>query len=203
VNVNHAIRPQLAIPVAIVLTVVTLVVAFAVGSPDSNEPDIKTADPAVLPGEVQESSPRLEAWSRPVSTDPKVVAIAYARAIWTYDTAKHSFDDWQNAVSVFADPMGEGPRIARSLLPHFRKWQQLALHKARATADDITAEVTPAMKQLQDSAAAPKGWTGFVVQGKQTTVIDNEPVVTERRAAVGVVCTSICKFWSASPQIEP
>ncbi|WP_433017950.1 hypothetical protein [Kribbella sp. CA-294648] len=199
---NHSIRPQLVIPVAIVLTVVTLVVAF-VGSPDSNEPDIKTAEPTILRGEGQESAARLDAWTRPVSTDPRVVAIAYGRAIWTYDTAKHGLDDWQNAVSVFADPMGEGPRIARSLLPHFREWQQLELRKARATADDITAEVTPAMKRLQDSAAAPKGWTGFVVQGKQTTVIDNEHVVTDRRAAVGVVCTSICKFWSASPQIEP
>lgn len=200
---NHSIRPQLVIPVAIMLTVVTLVVAFAVGSPNQNEPEVKALEPTLLPGEGQESPPRLDAWTRPVSTDPKVVAIAYARAIWTYDTAKHSLDDWQNAVSVFADPMGEGPRIARSLLPHFREWQQLELRKARATADDITAEVTPAMKRLQNSSAAPKGWTGFVVHGKQTTVIDNEPVVTDRRAAVGVVCTPICKFWSASPQIEP
>lgn len=200
---NHSIRPQFVISVAIVLTVVTLVVAFAVGSPNQSGPEVKTLEPTILPGEGQESPSRLDAWTRPVSTDPKVVAVAYARAVWTYDTAKHSFDDWQNAVSVFADPTGEGPRIARSLLPLFREWQQLKLHKARATADDITAEVTSAMKRLQDSAAAPEGWTGVVVHGKQTTVIDNEPVVTDRRAAVGVVCTPTCKFWSASPQIEP
>jgi len=201
--VNHSIRPQLVIPVAIVLGVVTVVLALIFASPNWDEPETKATEPTILPSQDDEALPRLDAWTRPVSTDPKVIAIGYARAIWTYDTAKHGFDDWQNAVSVFADPAGEGPRIARSLLPLFPEWQQLELHNARATVDGITAEITPEMVRLQHSATAPKGWTGFVVHGKQTTVLDNETVVTDRQAAVGVVCTSICKFWSASAQINP
>ncbi|WBQ04407.1 hypothetical protein [Kribbella sp. CA-293567] len=200
---NHSIRPQLVLPVAIVLTVVTVVLVLVFSSPGWDEPEKATAEPTILPSEQHERSARLEAWTRPATTDPKAMAIGYARAIWTYDTAKHNFDDWQDAVSVFADPVGEGPRIARSLLPLLPEWQQLELHHARASVDYITAEITPEMKQLQQSAAAPEGWTGFVVHGKQTVVLDTETIVADRQAAVGVVCTSICKFWSATAQIKP
>lgn len=200
---NHPIRPQLLLPVAIVLTVVTVVLALVFGSPGWDEPERKVTEPTILPSEGDEPPARLAAWARPATTDPEAMAIGYARAIWTYDTTKHSFDDWQDAVSVFADPSGEGPRIARSLLPLFPEWQQLELHNARASANHITAEVTPEMKRLQQSATAPKGWSGFVVHGKQTVVLDTETVVVDRQAAVGVFCTSICKFWSATAQINP
>jgi hypothetical protein len=57
-------------------------------------------------------------------------------------------------------------------LPLSTEWHHLELHHARVTANEITAEVTPEMKRLQQSASAPKGWTGFVVHGKQTIVHD-------------------------------
>ncbi|GAA1602470.1 hypothetical protein GCM10009789_65720 [Kribbella sancticallisti] len=200
---NHSSRAHFVVPVAIVLGVVTVVLALIFGSPNWDEPETVASEPTILPSAGDETTAPLEAWKRPSTTDPEELAIGYARAIWTYDTAKHGFHDWQNAVSVFADPTGEGPRIARSLMPLFPEWQQLDLRNARATVDGLTAEITPEMKRLQHSAAAPKGWTGFVVRGKQTTVLDNETVVTSRQAAVGVVCTSICKFWSASAQLNP
>lgn len=200
---NHSIRPQLVLPVAIVLGVVTLVSVLVFRSPGWDEPESRASQPTVVPSEDSETVTRLDAWKRPTTSDPKAMAIGYARAIWTYDTSKHSYDDWRDAVSVFADPMGDGPRIARSLLPLQGEWQQLELNHAKASVDQITAEITPELKRLQHSDAAPDGWTGYVIHGKQTTVLDTETVVSDRRAAVGIVCTSICKFWSASAQINP
>jgi hypothetical protein len=201
--VNHSIRPQFAIPAAIVVSVVTLVLVVIIGLPGWDKPQTTASEPTILPSQDDEGAQRLDAWARPTTTDPKVLAIGYARAIWTYDTAKHEYDDWRDAVSVFADPTGEGPRIASSLLLLSTEWQQLKLHHASATVDQITAEITPEMKSLKQSSSAPKGWTGFVVRGKQTIVMDNDTIVAERQAAVGVVCRSICKFWSASAQINP
>jgi hypothetical protein len=191
------------LPIAILLAVVTVVAVLVFGSDRRDEPQTATSQPTIVPNLADDESAQLEAWKRPSTSDPKLMAIGYARAIWTYDTSKHSLNDWQNAVSVFADPYGEGPRVARSLLPLMQEWQQLELHHAKASVDQISAEITPEMKRLQHSDAAPEGWTGFVVHGKQTTLLDTDTVVSDRQMAVGIVCTSICKFWSASAQINP
>jgi hypothetical protein len=194
---------RFVLPIAILLAVVTVVSILVFGSAGRDEGDAKTAQPTIVPNQADDEPTQLEAWKRPATSDPKLMAIGYARAIWTYDTSKHSLKDWQDAVSVFADPYGEGPRVARSLLPLMQEWQQLELHHARASVDQITAEITPEMKRLQHTEAAPEGWTGFVIHGKQTTLLDTDTVVSDRQMAVGIVCTSICKFWSASAQINP
>lgn len=199
---SHTSRARFVLPIAILLAVVTVVALLVFGSDRRDEPQT-SSQPTTVPNLADDQPAQLEAWKRPATSDPKLMAIGYARAIWTYDTSKHSLKDWQDAVSVFADPYGEGPRVARSLLPLMQEWQQLELHHARASVDQITAEVTPEMKRLQQSQAAPEGWTGFVVHGKQTTLLDTDTVVSDRQMAVGIVCTSICKFWSASAQINP
>lgn len=55
-----------------------------------------------------EGSAQLEGWHRPVTTDAKAYASAYATAIWTYDTNQHDYFDWEDAVKLFADPMDSG-----------------------------------------------------------------------------------------------
>ncbi|MFI5706484.1 hypothetical protein [Kribbella sp. NPDC051620] len=200
---NRTSRARLVLPIAILLVVITVVSILVFGSNGRGDEQAKTSQPTIVSNLADDGPAQLDAWKRPTTSDPKLMAIGYARAIWTYDTSKHSLDDWRNAVSVFADPYGEGPRVARSLLPLMGEWQQLELHHARASVDQITAEITPEMKRLQQSASAPDGWTGFVVHGKQTTLLDTDTIVSDRQMAVGIVCTSICKFWSASAQINP
>jgi hypothetical protein len=87
--------------------------------------------------------------------------MAYARAIWTYDSTTHTFDEWQDAVSVFANPSGEAPRIARSMLPYLEQWQQLALHRGSATVTNITASSTPELRALERDPRAPPAGTVF------------------------------------------
>ncbi|GAA3537385.1 hypothetical protein [Kribbella ginsengisoli] len=200
---NRSSWARFVLPIAILLTVITIVSILVFGSNGRDEEQAKTSQPTLVPSLADDEPAQLEAWKRPTTSDPKPMAIGYARAIWTYDTSKHSLKDWQDAVSVFADPYGEGPRVARSLLPLMGEWQQLELHHAKATVDQITAEITPEMKRLQQSEAAPDGWTGYVIHGKQTTLLDTDTIVSSRQMAVGIVCTSICKFWSASAQINP
>jgi hypothetical protein len=202
------VRSHIMIPAAILLGVVVLILALIsrwqgsgsqAGSqgPQGSGPAKETT----LPWEAEgEASPDLDAWKRPSTTDAKEYAIAFGRAIWTYDTSIHSFSDWQNAVSAFADPMGEGPRIARSMLPYFAQWQQLELHKAKASVTDVTADSTPQLQALEHDPKAPEGWHGYLVRGKQTSVLDSENTVTDRQVTVGVVCLPGCKFWSATTE---
>ncbi|TDO51530.1 hypothetical protein EV643_103269 [Kribbella sp. VKM Ac-2527] len=204
-DVNQSIRSKIVIPIVILLAVTALALALVARwqvSPEQPSGMPGSAGTPV-PGEVEDTAARLEAWKRPTTTDAKEFAIAYARAIWTYDTTRHSFYDWEDAVSVYADPTGAAPRVAKSLLPRWSEWKQLELHKAHASVDGITAETTPELEAMAREPGARKGWRGFVIRGKQTTVLDNETTVTERQAAVGIVCASICKFWSATAQVSP
>lgn len=145
---------------------------------------------------------QLDAWQRPVTRDSRVFAAAYGRAIWTYDTRRHGYVDWQNAVSVFADPSSAAPEVAKSLLPQWAEWNQLQLHQAHATTAEITAVVTPELQAMGKDGQAPDGWHAYVVQGEQTVVLDTGTRVIDRRATVAVVCTPMCRFWSATPQVS-
>jgi hypothetical protein len=204
-NVKQSIRSKIVIPIVILLGVIALILTLFARWQDSPKQASGTPDSGstIIPEQAEQGPARLDAWKRPATTDPKEFAIAYARAIWTYDTTQHDFFDWEDAVSVFADPTGAGPRVAKSLLPRWTEWQQLELHRARATVDGVTAETTTDLAAIRRRLDTPKGWHGYVVQAKQTTVLDNETTTTNRQAAVAVVCVSICKFWSATAQVSP
>ncbi|TDX04044.1 hypothetical protein [Kribbella sp. VKM Ac-2566] len=199
--VKSSSRSRVVIAILAVVGVVALIAMVVVRwqSPDATG-GTSNSGGTTFPAE----APRqLEAWSRPTITDPRAFAIAYARAIWTYDTARHSYVDWQNAVSVFADPTSAAPQVARSLLPQWAEWDQLQSHKARAVARGISAEVTPELEVMIKRGHAPAGWHAYVVHGTQTVVTDADTRFLDRQAAVAVVCTPTCKFWSATSQVSP
>ncbi|MFG1626196.1 hypothetical protein [Kribbella sp. NPDC049227] len=204
-TVNQSIRSKIVIPIVILLGVTALILALVARW--QNSPDGHTSTPnvevTVLPGQAEPAAVRLDVWKRPTTTDPQEFAIAYARAIWTYDTSRHDLTDWQDAVSMFADPPGAAPQVAKSLLPSWTEWDQLELRKAHAVASDVTASTTPQLEKLQHASYAPRGWHGFVIRGVQTTVLDTETTTFRRQATVGIVCTPVCKFWSASALVLP
>ncbi|MBP2351710.1 hypothetical protein JOF29_002793 [Kribbella aluminosa] len=198
-------KPSRRLRIAIALLVVVGVVVLAVSLTTSWKQPMdqpRTAHPTgtAIPAPV---SQQLEEWRRPTTTDPREFANAYARTIWTYDTNRHSYVDWQNAVSVYADPSSAAPEVARSLLPQWAEWEQLQLHKARATATGITAAVTPELEAMANRGQAPNGWHAYVVRARQTVVLDTGTEQLDRQAAVAVVCTPTCRFWSASAQVSP
>jgi hypothetical protein len=200
-KVKSSIRSKIVVPVLVILGVVVLIVMLVARwqRPDDSGGTPSSGGTAVP----SETAVQLKAWHRPVTSDPREFAVAYARAIWTYDTTLHSYVDWQNAVSVFADPTSAAPEVARSLLPLWAEWDQLRLHQARASVNGIEAEVTPQLQAMANNASAPKGWHAFVVTGNQTTILDTETKFVQRQAAVAVVCTPLCKFWSATAQVSP
>lgn len=199
--VKSSIRSKVLVPVLIIAGVVVLIVMLVARSQGG---DARSGTPSsngtTIPGE---SPVQLSAWRRPTTTDPQVFAIAYARAMWTYDTRQHSYVDWQNAVSLFADPSSAAPQVAKSLLPQWAEWDQLQLHEARATVGTVTAEITPELKAMINRSEAPAGWHAYVVHGKQTVVMDSDTRFVDRQAAVAVVCTPTCSFWSATAQVSP
>ncbi|GAB2615185.1 hypothetical protein [Kribbella endophytica] len=191
------LRSKATIVVVVVLGMVALVsvtVARWHGSGDE-KPQVAAASAT------DDGTPYLKAWDRPNTTDPKVYATAYATAIWTYDSTVHGYFDWQDAIKMFADPMDtDGPRVAGSMLPDFGQWEQRDLHDSKATVSDVSTETPPALTRLQRLPQTPRGWHGFVVRGRQTNVIDDQPRVAERSVTVAVVCTPQCRFWSASAE---
>jgi hypothetical protein len=129
--------------------------------------------------------------------------IAFGTAIWTYDSTVHSYFDWQDAVTAFANPL-ESPdagRVARSMLPYATQWEDLKVHDARATVRDVTAATTPELVALARDPRAPTGWHGFVVRGTQESVLDGEMTTSQRHVTVGVICRPRCSFWSASNEL--
>jgi hypothetical protein len=200
------VRSHIMIPVVILLGIVILILALIShwqGSPaeaGGGGSEGGASEETASPWDEGGSSASLDAWQRPSTSDAKEYAIAFGRAIWTYDTTVHSFFDWQDAVGAFADPMGEGPRVARSMLPYFSQWEQLVLHKAKATVTEVTADSTPELQALEHDPKAPEGWHGYLVRGRQTSVLDGETAVTDRQVTVGVVCLPRCKFWSATTE---
>lgn len=73
---------------------------------------IGTSTPAAPEGQ-------LAAWVRPVTTDPQRYAAAFGTTIWTYDSTVHTYAQWQDAVTIFADPVDapDAGGVARSMLP--------------------------------------------------------------------------------------
>jgi hypothetical protein len=195
------VKSKLVVPVLVAIGVVALILMLVVRwqSPEKTT-STPSADGATIPAE---TPVQLDAWRRPTTNDPEQFAIAYARAIWTYDSTRHSYVDWQNAVSVFADPTSAAPQVAKSLLPQWAEWDQLQLHEARATVGTVTAEVTPELEAMINRSEAPKGWHAYVVHGKQTVVMDTDTRFLDRQAAVAVLCTPVCRFWSATAQVSP
>ncbi|WP_405065036.1 hypothetical protein OG558_24060 [Kribbella sp. NBC_01510] len=203
--VKQSIRSKIVIPIVILLGLTALILTLVARwhHAPARQSGTPSTGSTLLPGENQQTHGRLDAWARPMTSNPHELAIAYARAIWTYDTSRHSLEDWQGAVSAYADPTGAAPTVAMSLLPLMPEWRQLEQRKANATVTDVAAETTPALKQLEDSDDAPNGWHAFVISGKQRTVLDTETTVVERQAVVAVVCAPTCKFWSATNQVQP
>ncbi|TCC26806.1 hypothetical protein E0H58_01970 [Kribbella speibonae] len=194
-------RSRVVVAVLAVVGVVTLIAMLVARwqSPDATR-GTSSSGGTTFPAE----SPRqLEAWARPTTTDPRAFAIAYARAIWTYDTTRHNYVDWQNAVSVFADPTSAAPQVAKSLLPQWPEWDQLQSHQARAVVRGITAQLTPELEAMIKRGQAPAGWHAYVVHGTQTVMTDADTRFLDRQAAVAVVCTPTCQFWSATAQVSP
>jgi hypothetical protein len=207
---RQLLQTKVVVPLVIVLVAVPLTVSLALrwrDDPGGSRPGGARSTEAAADesGSAQaeangESATKLGAWQRPATSDPKAFATAFARAIWTYDTSIHSFWDWRDAVSVFADPTDppEGPRVARSLLPYAEQFEQLQLHDAKASVSDLTAAVTPELKAMERDPRAPTGWHGYLVRGAQSTVMDGRTSTAPRQATVAVVCDPHCRFWSAS-----
>jgi hypothetical protein len=200
---RQLLRSKLVLPIVILLLLCVLILALIIRwQPPPSDSDIARAADSPAGGLPVESFDGLEAWKRPATTDPREFAIAYGRAIWTYNTSVHGYYEWRDAVSVFADPTDppEGPRIARSMLPYAEQWEQLKLHNGRADVTSITADSTPELKALARDPRAPAGWRGYAVRGTQTSVVDDQVSVAQRQVTVGVVCLPRCKFWSATAE---
>jgi len=191
-------RSRVVVAILAIVGVFALSVMFVVRSQD---PDVHGTAKGVttVPAEPPRS---LTAWARPSTTDPREFAIAYARTIWTYDTTRHSYVDWQNAASVYADPASVAPQVAKSLLPQWAEWEQLQQHKAHAVVGGVTAEVTPELEAMTKGGQAPTGWHAYVIHGTQTVLLDTGTRFLDRQAAVAVVCTPLCRFWSATAQVS-
>lgn len=197
---------KLVVPIVILILLVVVILALVIGWRDA---------PQVAHGESGQSSPGqvtgtstpgpapLSVWVRPATTDPVEYAIAFGTAIWTYDTAVHTYAQWQNVVSSFADSL-EAPDsapIARSMLPYVSQWEELKAHGARASLRDVTATTTPKLEALARDPRAPKGWHALLVRGTQDNVVGGATTRTERHLTVSVICRPQCTFWSATNEL--
>ncbi|MFI7067092.1 hypothetical protein ACIBL3_39265 [Kribbella sp. NPDC050124] len=206
---RRVMNSKLAVPLIILALLVVLVFALVIRWSDT--PDAARG----LPGEpgsdqvtgtstpVPTLQAQLDAWVRPATTDPIRYAVAFGTTIWTYDSTVHSYAQWQDAVTAFANPL-EAPdagRVARSMLPYAGQWEELKVHDARASVRDVTAATTPELQALGRDPRAPAGWHGFVVRGTQESVVDGETTRTARHVTVGVVCRPRCTFWSATNEL--
>ncbi len=186
-----------AIAVLVLATLVGVTIARWQDAPENKEQP--TTGDAVEGGD--DDPAQLDGWRRPVTTDPKAYASAYATAIWTYDTNRHGYSDWVDAVKVFADPMDRGTsQVAANMLPYISQWEQLGLHGASATVSEVTAETSPELLRLTNDPRTPAGWHGFVIRGRQTNVIDGQEREARRSVTVSVLCTPQCRFWSATTE---
>lgn len=153
-------------------------------------------------GRITPSHPPPEAWGVPKTTDPRRLTEAFARAIWTYDTATHTWEQWRQAVDAFADPsalpaVGE---VARSMLPLWQQWEETVRRGGRGGVVTVKAVVTPELDALSRDPRAPAGWHGYWVRGDVVTVADGRSSLGSRQATVAVVCAPNCRFWSASAE---
>ncbi len=195
-TMSHPIRSKIVIPAALLLG--TALVLFLAGCGQRSSAE-KPGTP--LGGNVSPGSARLDEWTRPATGDPEQFAIAFARAIWTYDTSRHTYFDWQDAVSQYSDPDGASAFVARSLLPSLTEWNAMTPHQARATVAAIFAQTTPELEKTKAQREIPAGWQAFIIRGKQTVKLDTGTKVLDRQATISMVCRTTCKFWSGSAQV--
>ena len=204
---RRVMNSKLAVPLIVFGLLIVLVFALMIRWQDS--PDAAGGKSAAsAPGQTLEPTEvelpqQLPGWARPTTTDPKAYAIAFGTTIWTYDSSVHSYFQWQDAVTAFANPLEspEGGRVARSLLPYASQWDELKVHHAHASVRDVTAGTTPELQALARDPRAPAGWHGFVVRGTQDSVVDGESTNAERHVTVSVICRPRCTFWSASNEL--
>ncbi|MFK4088793.1 hypothetical protein ACI2LF_32060 [Kribbella sp. NPDC020789] len=196
-RMNKSIRSRIVIPAALVLGTALVVLLAGCGQRSSTATPI---GPAVPGDNIQVTRAPLEEWRVPVTADSRQYAIAFATAIWTYDVAKHSYGDWENAISMFPDAEAAAGAVARSMLPGAPEWRQLVLQRARAHASEVTAGTTPDLEKLKAMHGLPQGFQAYVVRGKQTVQFGKEFKTIDRSLAVSVVCVYTCKLWSASAQ---
>jgi hypothetical protein len=200
---------KLAAPFIILGLLIVLIFALVIRWHDT--PDVARREPGQSGSDEPtgtrepESTQRaqLAAWARPATTDPKEFAMAFGTAIWSYDSTVHSYFDWQDAVTAFANPL-ESPdagRVARSMLPAAMQWEEQKVHEAHATVRGVTAATTPELQALARDPRAPAGWHGFVVRGLQESVLDGDTATSQRHVTVGVICRPRCSFWSASNEL--
>ncbi len=195
-RMNKSIRSRIVIPAALILGTALVVLMAGCGQRSTGTP----VGPAVPGDNIQATRPPLEEWSVPVTADSRQYAIAFARAIWTYDASKHSYSDWENAISMFPSTEASAAAVARSMLPGTAEWRQLVLQRARAHALEISAATTPDLEKLKTTHGLPQGFQAYVVRGKQTVQFGKEFKTIDRSLAVSVVCVYTCKLWSASAQ---
>ncbi|MEV6273340.1 hypothetical protein AB0L64_39655 [Kribbella sp. NPDC051936] len=198
-QVKSSSRSRILVGILAVVGVVALLAILVAGRQRSDEKPAESSGKTLTAG----APTQLEVWTPPATTDPQEFAIAYAQAIWTYDTSLHGYADWQQAVSAFADPASTSPQVARSLLPQRTEWDQLESQKARAVVNGVTAQVTPELEAMATNGRVPTGWHAYVVHGTQTVITNADTRFLDRQAAVAVVCTPTCRFWSATAQVSP
>jgi hypothetical protein len=200
---------KLAAPLIILGLLIVLIFALVIRWHDTpgvarGEPGQSGSDEPAGASEPQSTQQAQQAaWVRPATTDPKEFAVAFGTAIWSYDSTVHSYFDWQDAVTAFANPL-ESPdagRVARSMLPAAMQWEELKVHEAHATVREVTAATTPELEALGRDPRAPAGWHGFVVRGLQESVLDGDTATSQRHVTVGVICRPRCSFWSASNEL--
>ncbi|MEV0792656.1 hypothetical protein [Kribbella sp. NPDC050459] len=203
---RRVLNSKLAVPLIILALLVIVIIALVIHGHDDptvarREPSADPTQGTIIPETTQEAP--LATWARPATTDPAQYAVAFATALWTYDTAVHTYAQWQAAISAFANPpeTSDAGRVARSMLPYPSQWEDLKLHKAQARVRDVTAATTTELEALARDPRAPAGWHGFVVQGIQDGLVDSQKTTMARHVTVGVICHPQCAFWSASNEL--
>lgn len=203
---RRVMNSKLAVPLVVLVLLIIVIVALVFNWRDAPEvASSGTGRPSHghVAGTSTPGPAPLSIWVRPATTDPAQYAVAFGTTIWTYDTAAHSYAQWANVVSSFADSM-EAPDsapVARSMLPYESQWEELKARGAKATVRDVTATTTAKLEALARDPRAPKGWHGYIVRGTQDNVVDGATTRTDRHVTVGVICRPECTFWSATNEL--
>lgn len=203
---RRVMNSKLVVPIVILVLLVIVILALVIGW--RTTPEVAAGDPGRPGHSAGTATPTLgpaplAAWVRPATTDPAQYAIAFGTTIWTYNTVAHSYAQWENVVSSFADAL-EAPgsaAVARSMLPYASQWEELKAHGAQASVREVTATTTPKLQALARDARAPKGWHGFLVRGTQDAVVDGATTSIERHVTVSVICRPQCTLWSATNEL--
>src|SRR4051812_21954701 len=106
---RRVMNSKLAAPLIILALLIVVIFALMIRWDDG--PDLARGTPdrpgtGEVIGTSTPATPRgqLAAWLRPATTDPQRYAAAFGTTIWTYDSTVHTYAQWQDAVTVFANP---------------------------------------------------------------------------------------------------